>query len=554
MLINAYAINAIVINGGEESLLPHSGEPGSGRYVSDEELARLLEGNYGVWPRVKIADAAGVIQDYSVRGSRDWGMAISYEGNIDAPIATATVKLWREHLATLRSLAPLRSDSAWNADGPAINVGRFIQIEVACPELGVLPAESDYRVVFQGYIDSVDWAETPMTIEARDLGAQIQDAFLIEDGTSIGVTDPDLIQTRIQEVLDAAELPVAVELYVPVIPDPAVYVPKRVRKTQPVMEAVQDVASTNAWDLRARWSDALQNFVLTYKDPGRTRTDVDFTLPPSAYFGIKQMKIDATDVRNDVTVTYKDILTGFREAVRRSDPVSVARYGRRMMVVQEDDNSPINSQDLAIVMQNEILADFADPKASLAAEMPYFWPLELHDRIRFPSNGIHMDGDLDLGVVAYRHTIDEHQSRTYLQDRGNAAGKYWQWLLRNGTASGVPSSVPGSDLFTNLRQTPNYASDEIDLAFAWGGAALTGAEHFSVAISVNDQAYGAWIDVGSSTSYLYSFPGNIEPVVDPRRSPTTSRVAFKARMSLPIGFGEVTVATSAECSVTYNVA
>jgi hypothetical protein len=343
MLINAYAINAIVINGGEESLLPHSGEPGSGRYVSDDELARLLEGNYGVWPRVKIADAAGVIQDYSVRGSRDWGMAISYEGNIDAPIATATVKLWREHIATLRSLAPLRSDSAWNADGPAINVGRFIQIEVACPELGVLPAESDYRVVFQGYIDSVDWAETPMTIEARDLGAQIQDAFLIEDGTSIGVTDPDLIQTRIQEVLDAAELPVAVELYVPVIPDPAVYVPKRVRKTQPVMEAVQDVASTNAWDLRARWSDALQNFVLTYKDPGRTRTDVDFTLPPSAYFDIKQMKIDATDVRNDVTVTYKDILTGFREAVRRSDPVSVARYGRRMMVVQEDDNSPINS-------------------------------------------------------------------------------------------------------------------------------------------------------------------------------------------------------------------
>jgi hypothetical protein len=97
MLINAYAINAIVINGGEESLLPHSGEPGSGRYVSDDELARLLEGNYGVWPRVKIADAAGVIQDYSVRGSRDWGMAISYEGNIDAPIATATVKLWREH-------------------------------------------------------------------------------------------------------------------------------------------------------------------------------------------------------------------------------------------------------------------------------------------------------------------------------------------------------------------------------------------------------------------------------------------------------------------------
>lgn len=553
MLINGFGINEVVINGGDESALPHSGAAGSGRYISDTELALLLSGNYGIWPRVKIADATGVIQDYSIRGGRDWGMALEYGGDIDAPISTATVKLWREDLVTGHSLAPFRSDSSWNADGPAIDTGRFIQIDVACPPLGQVPTEADYHVVFQGYIDGVDAADTPITIEARDIGAQIQDAYLIEDGTSIGATDPDLIQTRLQEVLDAADLPTAVDLYVPVLPDPAVYVPPRVIKTQTVMEAVQDLAATNAWDLRARWSDELQNFALTYKDPGRLRTDVDFTLPPSAYFTVKQMKTDRTDVRNDIVVIYTDILTSTRESARVWDATSIARYGRRMLVIQEDESSPINSEALALAMGNDILIDFASPKATAAVEMPYFWPLELHDRLRFTPNGIHMDADLDLGAVTYRHTLDEKQSRTYVQCRGNAAGKYWQWLSR-GAPGPVPSSVALAALFANLRQTPNYATDEVDLSFDWLGASLTGGQHFSIAISVNDQAYAPWIDLGSSTSYLYSFPGNIEPVSDPSDPDMlTVRLAFKVKMAQPLGFGEVAIATSAESSVNYRV-
>ncbi len=393
-----------------------------------------------------------------------------------------------------------------------------------------------------------------MTIEARDLGAQIQDAWLIEDGTSIGATDPDLIQTRLQEVLDAADLPVAVDLYVPVIPDPAVYVPARVIKTQTVMEAVQDLAATNAWDLRARWSDERQNFVLTYKDPGRTRTDVDFTLEPSAYYSVKEMKIDRTDVRNDIVVVYTNLLTSTRETARVWDATSIARYGRRMLVIQEDETSPINAESLALDMAYLILADFASPKATTAIEMPFFWPIELHDRLRFTANGIHMDDDLDLATVAYRHTIDEHQSRTYVQCRGNAAGKYWQWLTRSVSGAPAPVSVQTAALFANLRQTPNYATDEIDLQFDWRGSSLTGGEHFSVAISVNDQAYGAWIDIGSLLGYLYSFPGNIEPVEDPSDPDMlTVRLAFKARMSLPFFPHEITIATSAECSVTYRV-
>ncbi len=554
MLVNGFVVNGIVVNGGEESVLPHTGIGGSGRYVSTAELQRLLAGNFGVWPRVKIADANGELWDYSVRGRQDWGMAIEWSGDIDAPIATATVRIWREQVQINRSLAPFRSESSWNRDGPAVFTGRFIQIDVATPALGERPSESDYHTLFQGYTDGVDSAETPMVIDARDIGAQIQDAFLIEDGTSIGATDPDLIQTRIQEVLDAAELPVAVDLYVPVAPDPLVYVPPRVRKTQPVMEAVQDIAATNAWDLRARWSDELQNFVLTYKDPGRNRTDVDFSLPPSAYFSVKQLKVDRTDVRNDVTVTYKDILTGFREAVRRSDATSVERYGRRMMIVKEDDNSPINSAELAIIMQNQILADFAEPKATSAVEMPFFWPVELHNRIRLEPNGVHMDDDLDLGVVGYRHTIDEHQSRTYIQARGNAAGKYFQWLTRGGIATDTPTSVPGDTLFSSLRQTPNYASDEVEMSFVWGGPALTGGQYFSIAVSVGGAAYGAWEYLGSFTSYTYSFPGDIEPIDDPSDPDiSTARLVFKVKMSTPFFPSDLTVATSAESSVTYRV-
>ncbi len=554
MLVNGWAVNAVVVIGGTESVLPHSGTAGSGRYVSTAELHRLLTGNYGVWPRVKVADAAGAIWDYSARDRLDWGMAIEWQGDIDAPIGNATVRLWREHQWSNRSLAPLRSDSTYNRHGPALDTGRFIQIEVATPALGSTPSESDYHVVFQGIIDAIDFAETPLTIEARDIGAQIQDAWLIEDGTSIGATDPDLIQTRLQEVLDAADLPVAVDLYVPVAPDPAVYVPVRVIKTQTVMDAVQDLAATNAWDLRARWSDELHNFALTYKDPGRTRTDVDFALPPSAYFSVKQMKVDRTDVRNDIVVIYTNLLTSTRESARVWDATSIERYGRRVLVIQEDETSPINAEDLALTMAYLILADFASPKATSAIEMPFFWPVELHNRIRLEPNGVHMDDDLDLGVVSYHHAIDERQSRTYVQCRGTAAGKYWQWLTRSVSGAPAPASVATAALFANLRQTPNFATDEVELSFDWRGDALTGGQYFAIAISVGGDAFGAWISNGSSTSYTYSFPGDIEPVADPSDPEiSTARLVFKVQMATPFFPHDLVIATSAESSITYRV-
>jgi len=571
MLLNAYAINAIVINGGAEtSLGGHFGAPG-GRYVSDEEVDRILTGNYGIWPRVWVEDAAGAMRDYSVRDSLDWGVAVELQGDIDAPISTATVKLWREQMGTMRTLAPLRSNAAYNVNGPAINAGRKIQIDVACPGLGATPTEDDYRIVFQGYVDSVDWAANPMTLECRDKGAVLADAWYIGP-TLIGASDATQpIQDALVEMLEKASSEFHTPLYVPVLPDPEVDVggfKAGDPNGEPVMDALQRLVQVNGWDLRYRFADAYGEFRLTFKDPGRLKTEPDFTLWPYSYIDIKQLKIDRIGVRNEIWVWYRpDNDLGNERAVvlgTYPEPVFDSRtsgYGRRVMVIQEADDSPINSEESAQRMADLITFDLAFPKADKIVEMPFCWFLELQDLIRFPSNGVHWDGDLDLAIVGYRHVIDQQQSRTTLTTRGSPAGSFFRWLSRRpSTGPDNPTDDHNNGLFSNLKQTPNYSTDHIVFSFDWNGPALinygASAEY---AVSVQTSAIGpfsAAIPLGTDTFLDFTLTDDIEPFDDPGESrPQTVQISFKAMIGIDFGgsIGFQTFVESGVNTVTYRV-
>ncbi len=564
MLLNAWTLNAVVLNGGVEDFPVHSGAPG-GRYVSDAEIDFLLTAPAITHhARVLIAGPDGVMRDYSTRDNINWIHSLEWEGNIDAPVGTATVKLLRE-AGNGWSLAPLRTDSSYNlipyvaADlsagvGPSVDAGRRIVIYTASVPMGDDPSDTDWRLVFEGFIDKFDWDANPVVLYCRDKGAAIVDTWFPAPNTIVA---DDNIQTTLTQLLDLLHLDVYTPLYVPVVPDPEVLIGSFNYDVESGMDVLQRIAQIIGWTLGFRYADVFGEFRLTFKDPGRTKTDPDFTITPSSYIKVNSQGLDRTPVRNDIWVSYRpdnDPMTP-RALVNAANAESIRRYGRRSMVIQEDDASPINSSDSAQYMADLIAFDLSEVDVDKTVDMPYFWPVELNDLIRFTPNRVHEDADLDIAVVGYKHTLDENQSRTQLMTRGKPAGSYWRWLLRKPTkpVTDPDGSPPGSALFSNLRQEPDYGSDVIVMSFDWSGATFSGPGGFQIFIQYGVTSdFNVGIGLGTSpTSYNFTVPGDLEPFDDPLAGPAdTKQISFKLKAYDDDGN---LVAESAVSTVTYRV-
>lgn len=548
MLLNNGALNVALINGGTGFSGGGGGESGGStfvRFIDSAELARITEGvAYSVFAQVKIADPAGVMRNYRNRNNINWIHSLEYDQSIDAPIATATVRLWRA--VGGRSLAPLKTGSSYNdipfiqADlssetGPSLDAGRRIIIETASVPLGSVPTNDDWRSVFEGYVDDVDWAQNPVVLTARDLAAPLVDTWFPLPNT---LPEGANIQTNLNLVLELAHLDVAMTVYVPALPDPEVILGGYKYDIEPVIDSLLRLSQLIGWDLRMRWSDVDQAWRLTFKDPGRYRTDSDYTLTPAMYIDVKTFKIDRTPIRNDFALSYRPGNdTGVdRVTAYDYDPESVRRYGRRSMVLQESDDSPINGGDAAALMLALIKYDLADPFADKVIEMPYFWPLEVHNIINFPANLVHSDVPLNLACVAVKHVLGKDQTRTIGTFRGRPAGSYWGWLKRRpiGVRPIDPDGEgPAPSGFSGLRQTPNYTTDTV--TFDWTYVGNPSAEFDVYAqVRLGTGTGGGLALVGSTGVGVMTFEYdlgtiNIEPVSNPA---ATAVVSFyiKARL------------------------
>lgn len=458
MLLNAWAINGIVLNG----------PSASGSEIA-EDLSLLLSGaGYAVFARVRIADANSEMREYSSRSNINWIHSLEWGGDIDAPVANATVRLLRS--AGRKNLAPLDESSSYNADGPSVDAGRRLQIDTAVVPLGTLPSAVDddaWQMVFDGYIDKVNWQANPLEVTARDLGSVLMDAWYAGRSTFIDEEGQPL-EDVMQWALDGLALEQAVLLYVPMA-----YTGAQVKTFAYDIEAGFDalirLAQVAGWDLRYRWSEAHQAFVLTFQDPGRDKVTPDYTFSAAHYIDVTNLAIDRLPIRNDITIQFPDSgAAGATAAVRHHNPTSVQRYGRRSMVIQEETSSPIDTTAEAERLIDLILADIADPKAEQAVDMPYFPLVELHDLIRWEANGVHYSLAQDWAVVSYRHTLSDTESRTRLMTRGSPAGSWWQWLRRKGGIEPVePTTPPSPPGFSALAQVGDDATDTIALNWTW---------------------------------------------------------------------------------------
>jgi len=312
------------------------------------------------------------------------------------------------------------------------------------------PTYCGWKDVFQGVIDSVAWATSPIQVKCRDLSAWIADAT-IETPVQYANPGPVPIETVMAEVLGNTPVRGTPTLYTPVSPAWNIY--NATGATQPndksVLDALQnDWAATIGWLCRYRY-DPLDNFQLTFYNPGRTSVvPVLDTFGPTEYRDITDATLSYANTRNSWWGSYYDNngVQGFCSSPPIADWItsptpSQLQFGIRFAGVEEPAVSLIKDPVTLQALLDAARADTEFPFLSHTMATAYAWHVQLQDGVEFRANGDHYDQDQILAVVQYRHTVGDDGIVTTIGCNGYPVGSYANWLKR-ANASRAANSTP----------------------------------------------------------------------------------------------------------------
>jgi hypothetical protein len=428
-----------------------------------------LDRSFRVHARVLVQDhaRAGVFHDLTALLDTNWVEEMEWDESIDQPVAQASFTLRRE--AREGSLAPMMGGSRLNHDSfdparpfaPLLQPGREIRILAATTYPGLDPAPDDWKGMFWGIIDEVDWGSSHrVKVSARDLGSRLLDTFietkkLYAEGVALapGVVMQQILDDALkQRLADGSRKAGAVVLEVEPDADgqpPEWAVHDLEQEQKNVLEALRDIALQFGWDVRYRWNAAHTEFKLTLYSPDRERPDpddFDHDIGPSHYLDVSRLSVSHADVRNVVRVVYTEDETGERLGVTEEDEPSIAHFGRRFMEIEEASASLIDTPEEASALARYALHDLRDPIASQEVEMLFYWPVRVGDMAMFRANGVHYDADQRLAVIQLRHSLSREKQRTTLSVRGEPAGAYRDWLRRDVRVVGKEELPPQKPL------------------------------------------------------------------------------------------------------------
>jgi len=431
------------------------------RTLSGAERTLIGGSRFDVHLRAFIRDAGGTFRDLTnVHGARNWLLGVTIRESLDSPSATASVTLSRTEGGL--SIAPGVSGSSANTGGAFLDVGRELYVETACVSAGAAPAAGDWRRVFWGRVDRLDTGDRErITLECRDLSGRLTDLFLEAPYQVPAVA----IETAIQGLLDASPLGNIVTLATPVSPAFTINAANAPRlDAVSLFTAARQLASQVGWDLRYRWTGSTTN-ELRFFQPDRAKTTPDLTIGPGEYLSVRSWAAAIEDVRNVVSVQYRDA-TGLPATEVRSNSASITAYGRRAMRLGGDTTGLIRTQAQAQALADAVLADLALPSATHQIETLYLWPVELGDLWRFSANAVHYDGNQDYAVVAIEHELTQTRHRTRVTARGKPAARYYGWLRQGLTSSDIIAAA-----ITNA--APGGNATQAEISYSASGGTLT---------------------------------------------------------------------------------
>lgn len=410
--------------------------------------------------KVEIRDAAAVYQDWF-----DHLLSVSWGASIDQPVAEVRLTLKRD-AGLENSLSPFRGDSTLNIGGAAIDAGREIRISPATTAWNTAAVSADYKQLFYGTTVDVDFANAAMEVLGRDPGGVLMKRQ-IKTASEFRSEAGEPLENVIQTLLDVWA-PGTV-LYVPT--SPGFLVTSIDWGKGSLFEAIRTAAGSIGWDIRYLWDNLSGAFQLTLFEPERTKTVPDWTLASDRYFKVTQLGIRSDFVRNYIVVSFYNTDASARQTVFATDATSVARFGEQWMEIIEADTSPINTSAEAQALADAALSDLAWPIAEKQVELPFFWPVEVGDLIRFTANGVHADEDIDLAVTGYQHRLDRSGARTTLTLRGKPSGFYRDWLRRG---KEEPEEVDAESLGLGVAIREKSRTDTtITYEIVWGAAVIS---------------------------------------------------------------------------------
>jgi hypothetical protein len=420
--------------------------------------------NNRVHMKVLVEDNFGNMQDLSAVPSPDGGTVDMLQGvriddSIDKRVTTATVNIFRDHGRV--NLSPLMSESFLNRASAGstlasrtyptknetsytaptetspttfLNIGRAIKVQMSRMPYGLEPDEvtslsvtgSDWYDLVDGYVDVVDFGKDVISINVRDKGGLLADAFIESDdpeSTERFVADNTALNTAIQNIVTnnwtspfGASAPT---LYEPTGANWLLSEGQIARDL--VLSAINKLSSQIAWMVRYKWDKGFgagrQDFRLTLHEPDRDKILSDSFISTKDYVNISKLSLDISGVRNVVKVAYygpafpttlpytasnitirPSTLANVQNAITASDASSETKYGRRYMEIQEDKSSLIDTGTEANRMAAGILNDLKEPLAHSSLNGKDLVEVELNDMLNIEANNQSFDSDQNYAV------------------------------------------------------------------------------------------------------------------------------------------------------------
>ena len=418
--------------------------------------------------RVLVEDNFGNMQNLSAVPAPDGGTVdmlqnVRIDDSVDKRVATGTVNIFRGqgriNLSPLMSESylnratagdtladrtyPTLNDTSYTAPTDLdpttfLNIGRRIEIQMSRMPYGLVPDEvssfsiaaSDWYDLVVGYVDVVDFGKDVISINFRDQGALLADAFIEQDdpeGTERAIADNTALNTAIQQIItENWKSPFGIttvpSLYEPVGANWLLSEGTIARDL--VLLAINKLAGQIAWMVRYKWDKGFgtsrQDFRLTLHEPDREKVLADSFISVDDYLDVSKLSLDISGVRNvikiafygpalETSLPYK-ISNSIRKpgslanvqntVIRKDDSVggSIEKYGRRYMELQEAPVDLIDTGTEADRMALGILNDLKEPLAHTSLNAKDLVEVELNDMLSIEANNQSFDSDQNYAV------------------------------------------------------------------------------------------------------------------------------------------------------------
>jgi hypothetical protein len=234
------------------------------------------------------------------------------------------------------------------------------------------------------------------------------------------------VEEIIANILDdnAGTIGASVNFYVPV--SPLWEITEFMRNRGFVLDATRSLATQIGWDLRYLYDEGTSAWRYTLYEPERDSPSVDHVFAAGEYQAPTKLEVDIADLRNSVTVIFKDSTdlypdgTPKRKEVSDTDAASITKYDQELWSeLQEGENGNIDTPTEVARLIAAFLSDCSEPTADMAVPLTRGFPwVELNDYYTFSADNERASGDLSLAVTSWQHSWEGEKLSTTLEVRG----------------------------------------------------------------------------------------------------------------------------------------